>query len=85
VRAKRLVGVAMLLGGLCVAGCAPALDGSGESGGTIHQLQVYPGSNLDHAVAMAAQYCSQFGRSGHIAHEELGWFWSDTITFDCVN
>ena len=84
-RAKRLVGVALLLGGLCVAGCAPALDGSGESGGTIHQFQVYPGSNLDHAVAMAAQYCSQFGRSGHIAREELGWFWSDTVTFDCVN
>ena len=54
-RAKRLVGVAMLLGGLCVAGCAPALEGSGDSGGTIHQFQVYPGSNLDHAVAMAAQ------------------------------
>jgi hypothetical protein len=85
VRAKRLVGVAMLLGGLSVAGCAPALDGSGESGGTIHQFQLYPSSNLDHAVAMAAQYCGQFGRSGHVAREELGWFWSDTITFDCVN
>ncbi|HUJ96685.1 MAG TPA: hypothetical protein VLV85_00505 [Stellaceae bacterium] len=84
-RAKRLVGVAMLLGGLSVAGCAPALDGSGESGGTIHQFQLYPSSNLDHAVAMAAQYCGQFGRSGHVAREELGWFWSDTITFDCVN
>ena len=83
--AKRLVGVAMLLGGLSVAGCAPALDGSGESGGTIHQFQLYPSSNLDHAVAMAAQYCGQFGRSGHVAREELGWFWSDTITFDCVN
>jgi len=85
VHAKRLVGVAMLLGGLSVAGCAPALDGSGESGGTIHQFQLYPSSNLDHAVAMAAQYCGQFGRSGHVAREELGWFWSDTITFDCVN
>ena len=53
-RAKRLVGVALLLGGLSVAGCAPALDGSGESGGTIHQFLVYPGSNVDHAVAMAA-------------------------------
>jgi hypothetical protein len=77
--------VALLLGGLSLAGCAPALDGSGESGGTIHQFQVYPGSTLDRAVAMADQYCSPFGRSGHIAREELSWFWSDTISFDCIN
>lgn len=70
---------------LSAGGCAPALHGSGETGGTISQLQLLPGANELGAEAMAANYCSQYGRSAHIANEDLGLLWSSTYQFDCVN
>jgi hypothetical protein len=76
---------AMLALGLSIGGCAPGLHGSGESGGTIGQFQLLPGANELGAEAMAANYCSQYGRSAHIASEDLGLLWSSTYKFDCVN
>jgi hypothetical protein len=83
VRVRQLVVLAMLMSGLSVASCAPS--GNGETGGTIRGNLLWPGSDTDHAMAMAAQYCGQFGRSAHLASETQGWLSADTIAFDCVN
>ncbi|HUH84591.1 MAG TPA: hypothetical protein VLX85_08260 [Stellaceae bacterium] len=85
-RARSLTVLAVLLpvAGFAAAGCAPSLAGSGEGGGTIHQLQLRWDADEVEATAMAADYCRQFGRTAHIAGEELGVLWTDTLTFDCV-
>jgi len=83
VRVRQLVVVALVMGGSSVAGCA--LSGNGDTGGTIRGNLLWPGSDTHHAMAMADQYCRQFGRSAHLASEEQGWLSSDTVTFDCVN
>lgn len=78
------------------AGCAPSLEGSGERGGTIRQNQLQQNqvelgplplrlSAIEgNVLAIADRYCSQYGRSVHIAREEVGLLWTDTFTFDCV-
>lgn len=83
VRARQLVVLALVMGGLSVAGCAPS--GNGAAGGTIRGNLLWPGSDTHHAMAMADQYCGQFGRSAHLAGEEQSWLSSDTVTFECVN
>jgi hypothetical protein len=83
VRVRQLAVLALVMGGLSIAGCAPS--GNGETGGTIRGNLLWPGSDTHHAMAMATQYCGQFGRSAHLASEEQGWLSSDTITFECVN
>lgn len=74
-----------LVAGLLVAlnACAPTLDGNGEAGGTIHSVKPWPGASTD-TTSMAEDYCRRFNRSAHIAHEDLGWGWSDTVAFDCI-
>jgi hypothetical protein len=67
--------------GLTTASCA-SLEGNGERGGTIRDNQLRPGSQ--DAMANAAQYCRQFGRSAHLASQEIGLVWSETIVFDCI-
>jgi hypothetical protein len=83
VRARQLVVLAIVMAGLSAAGCAPS--GNGEAGGTIHGNLLWPGSDTNHAMAMAAQYCGQYGRSAHLASESQGLLSFDTVTFDCVN
>jgi len=85
-RARSLTALAVLLpvAGFSAAGCAPALTGSGASGATVHQLQLRWDADEVEATAMAADYCRQYGRTAHIASEELGVLWKDTLTFDCV-
>ena len=74
----------VLAGGLS-AGCAPTLQASNERGGTVTQSQLWPGPGRARAMAMASDYCSHYGAVPHLASEDLGWLWSDTIAFDCVN
>jgi hypothetical protein len=83
VRVRQLVVLALVMGGLSVAGCA--LSSNNDAGGTIRGNLLWPGSDTHHAMAMADQYCSQFGRSAHLASEEQGWLSSDTVRFECVN
>jgi hypothetical protein len=83
VHVRQLVVLALVMGGLSVAGCAPSINS--DAGGTIRGNLLWPGSDTHHAMAMADQYCSQFGRSAHLASEEQGWLSSDTVRFECVN
>ncbi len=82
--ARTVIVLAVLAGGLSISGCAPTLEGSKERGGVIRYSQVRPGTDGTDVAAMADKYCSQFGRSAHMSSEELGPFWSDTVSFDCV-
>jgi hypothetical protein len=79
-----MLAVLLPIAGLSAVGCAPSLEGSGESGGAIHQLQLRWDADEVDATVMAADYCRQFGRTAHIAAEELGVLWTDKLTFDCV-
>jgi ABC-type glycerol-3-phosphate transport system substrate-binding protein len=72
-----------LLGGL--AACGPALEGNGQAGGTIRAVQVWPDSDGARMTDMAEAYCGQFGRSAHVASEDLSWVWLDDVAFDCIN
>ena len=83
-RSLTMLAVVLPITGLSVAGCAPSLAGSGDGGGTIHQIQLRWDADEVEATAMADDYCRQFGRTAHIAGEELGLFWTDTLSFDCV-
>jgi hypothetical protein len=83
--ARTAMVLSVLLSGLSVAGCAPSLEGAGERGGVIRYTQLQLGRSIGEVPAMTDKYCGQFGRSAHIAGEHLGWFWSDTVTFDCVD
>ncbi len=80
-----MIMLAMLAGGVSAGGCAPALDGNGERGVTIHRNLLVPGADVASASAMANQHCSQFGRFAHLGGEVQGWLWSDTLSFDCVD
>jgi hypothetical protein len=76
--------IALIVGLLVGLGaCAPALEGNGQAGGTIHSLQLWPGAAAE-TTGMAEGYCGRFNRSAHIAREELGWVWTDTIAFECI-
>jgi len=78
------------------AGCAPTLEGSGEGGGTIRQNQLRQtrvelgplplrlGAAEDNVPAIADRYCGQFGRSAHIARENVGLLWTDGFAFECI-
>lgn len=77
--------LAVLVCGLSLAGCTPALDGNGERGGTIYGNEYRPSSAWSDASAMADKYCGQYGRFGHLGGERLGWFGSEAISFDCVD
>lgn len=85
-----------VLVGLSAAGCAPSLEGAGERGGTIREYQLQQnevelgplpvplGAVDSNVLSIAGKYCSQYGRSAHIAHEEVSLLWTNTFTFDCV-
>jgi hypothetical protein len=97
VRARTWI-VPALLAGLSIAGCAPTLEGDGERGGTIHQNQLTQNyielgpvgvGSLDlgdtNVVAIAGQYCSQYGRSAHITEQNVATVWPiDAFHFDCI-
>jgi hypothetical protein len=72
--------VAALLVGL---GACAQVDGNGQAGGTIHAMQPRPFAPAT-TTSLAEGYCGQFHRSAHIASEEIGWFWTDTIGFECI-
>lgn len=82
-RARGLAILTVLAAGLCTA-CTPSLQGNGANGAIIRQSQFRPGPESDVAT-MAAGYCRQFGRSPHLARQEVGWFSFETFTFDCVD
>ncbi|MGO8918328.1 MAG: hypothetical protein ACLQJR_20705 [Stellaceae bacterium] len=77
--------LAVLVSGLSLAGCAPSLEANKERGGVIRSTQLLLGTGISDVPTMADKYCGQFGRSAHISGEQLGWFWQDTLTFDCID
>lgn len=81
--ARAMIVLSVLASGLSLAGCA-SLEGSAERGGVIRYSQLQPDTGMTDALTMADAYCGRFGRAAHIAGEHLGWLWSDTVTFDCV-
>lgn len=83
-RSLTILAVLLPIAGLSAAGCAPSLAGNGDNGGTIDQTQLRWDTDEVDATMMAADYCRQYGRTAHIASEELGVFWTDTFAFDCV-
>jgi hypothetical protein len=71
-----LVGFALIL-----AGCQPSLESFNERGGVIRHTQA--GSNMAGVQAMADKYCAIYNRVARITSTDV--FWSDDVTFDCVD
>jgi hypothetical protein len=80
-RNRAIIAMTLLVG---LPACAPTLESNGRSGGTVHQVQLWPNWDQYETRTMAQAYCGQFGGSAHIAREEIGWFRSESITFDCI-
>ncbi len=80
----RTLMIVAALAGSSIAGCAPTVDGSGERGGTVREYQFQLAATPNDALAAAGKYCAQFGRSAHIASEDVGILRIDTFDFDCV-
>jgi hypothetical protein len=97
VRARTWI-VPALLAGLSLAGCSPTLEGNGERGGTITQNQYTQnyvelgpvdvgsfGLGDTNVVAIAGQYCSQYGRSAHLTEQNVRSIWPyDRFSFECI-
>jgi hypothetical protein len=66
---------------VAIASCAPSLEAFNENGGVIRHTQA--GSNMAGVLEVADKYCRQIGRSGaRLTSSDI--FWSDTVTFECV-
>lgn len=92
--------VLAVLVGVSAGGCAPSVQGAGETGGTIRDFQLTldrpelgpvelpVGTSDKNVLAAADRYCGQFGRSAHITRDETGietgWPWTDIYHFECL-